>query len=261
MILCNWLAERTSDIQAGRPWRREMLMFKGNRNGFLCGLSAAAIAALALSGATAAKADTMFGYTGGLQYFIAPVSGVYDITAFGAQGGAGVAAAAVGGLGAEIGGDVTLIAGERLTILVGGEGGSLKNSSLAYAAAGGGGGSFVALGNLGGYAPLVVAGGGGGGGFSGGAGLKGAVGGGPGNFGAGGAGGAGSIPGAGAFDGGGGGGFNGAGGAGLRGQASGSGLGGGGFPGAGGLGAISPEMGIPFTGLSLRDRLDLLVFL
>ena len=73
-----------------------------------------------------------------------PTTGSYQILAFGAQGGN-----AAGGLGAEIGGDFTLTAGESLQIAVGGIGG------------GGGGGSFViSPGN----APLVIAGGGGGGG-------------------------------------------------------------------------------------------------
>jgi hypothetical protein len=81
--------------------------------------------------------------------FIAPTTGIYDITAFGAEGG-GVD----GGLGAEIGGDVTLTMGTTLTILVGGAGGA------GSAGGGGGGGSFVVASVS---APLVIAGGGGGG--------------------------------------------------------------------------------------------------
>ena len=55
-------------------------------------------------------------------------TGLYDITAYGAQGGNN------GGLGAKIGGDISLTAGETLDILVGGSRGVV----------GGGGGSYIA---------------------------------------------------------------------------------------------------------------------
>ncbi len=95
------------------------------------------------------RADTItYSYTGGAQSFAATTAGVYDILAYGAQGGG-----SGGGLGAQIGGDFTLIAGEVLTIDVGGAGG------YDGVAGGGGGGTFVATS---GGTPLVVAGGGGG---------------------------------------------------------------------------------------------------
>ena len=72
--------------------------------------------------------------TVGKTTYIVPVSGIYDITAWGAQGGAG--GVGVGGEGAEIGGHVSLTAGDQLTLLVGGSGGP---------GSGGGGGGGGAL--------------------------------------------------------------------------------------------------------------------
>ncbi len=87
--------------------------------------------------------------TDGIQYWVAPYPGKYRITAAGA---AGFAASASGGYGAVMRGDVTLLAGQKLKILVGQQGGTI----LTYG--GGGGGTFVATdANV----PLVVAGGGG----------------------------------------------------------------------------------------------------
>jgi hypothetical protein len=120
-------------------------------------------------------ASWIFDYTGAEVSFIAPTTGIYDITAFGAEGG-GVD----GGLGAEIGGDVTLTMGTTLTILVGGAG---------SAGGGGGGGSFVVASVS---APLVIAGGGGGGGFASG-GFGGGVGNNGGNGGGGSSGGVGGL--------------------------------------------------------------------
>ena len=135
-----------------------------------------------------------FNYTDALETFVVPTTGVYDITAYGAEGG-GI----YGGLGAEIGGAVTLSAGTSLTILVGGggaDGGGIANGS------GGGGGSFIVVGVLG---PLVVAGGGGGtggglgggigggGGVANGGGLGGGIDGGTGGSGGGGGGGGGFV--------------------------------------------------------------------
>ena len=94
-------------------------------------------------------------FTGAPVFVTVDTTGDYDIVAFGAQGG-GVNAVK-GGYGAEVGGTVHLTAGEKLEIVVGGQG-NFRTTS----AAGGGGGSFV-LANIGGtYQPLVVAGGGGG---------------------------------------------------------------------------------------------------
>ena len=112
--------------------------------------------ALAGTAAAAKTVNVEFQYTGNVVTFVTPQTGVYDITAFGASGGD--TKFSVGGAGAEIGGDVTLTAGETLTILVGGQGGSDPTNENG-AEGGGGGGSFVAGPGLN---PLVVAGGGGG---------------------------------------------------------------------------------------------------
>jgi hypothetical protein len=106
-------------------------------------------------------------YTGKLVTFEVPKTGLYQIVAFGAQGGSGAFAGFVGpgGRGAEIGGDFSLTAGEILQIAVGGRG-----ADLSFAPGGGGGGTFVVgPGNT----PLVIAGGGGGGGGRVGGGLPG----------------------------------------------------------------------------------------
>ena len=107
----------------------------------------ASAAAAAVMTASAADA-TDFIFTGAIDQWVAPTTGLYEILAFGAQGGNG------GGRGAEAGGDLMLNAGDILSILVGGQGGGAGRGNPG----GGGGGSFVALG----MEPLVVAGGGGG---------------------------------------------------------------------------------------------------
>jgi hypothetical protein len=83
-----------------------------------------------------------------------PTTGEYALDVFGASGG-GSAGGGVGGLGAEVSGDISLTAGETLTLFVGGRG-----QSIFIGGGGGGGGGFVFLG----ASVLAVAGGGGGGG-------------------------------------------------------------------------------------------------
>lgn len=189
--------------------------------------SAMSIAVFILSGASGARAAQIFDFAFvGISSFAAPLTGVYDITAYGAQGGAfnfysaqGFVQSGAGGLGAEIEGAVYLTAGQQLTILVGSAG--LAGQNINPTGGGGGGGAFVALGG----APLVVAGGGGGASFrtNGGAGLTGNSGGyGGGSGGAPGGNGGGGGRGGFLFGGGGGAGFYGNGG-------NGSGSGGGGF--------------------------------
>lgn len=158
--------------------------------------------------------------------FTVPQTGLYDILAFGAQGGTGASGGA-GGLGAEVGGDFLLTAGQTLTIAVGGAG-----SATSFTGGGGGGGSFVVLGST----ALVVAGGGGGGGYVG-------LAGGPGQVGTSGLAGGNGIGGNGTPGAGGAGGTDGAGGGGGGGGrrpdgsfASSGGGGGGGFDSAGGGG-------------------------
>jgi hypothetical protein len=119
-------------------------MIKSTRVLLLAGASALAILASA-----EASAET-FVFTGGVQSFTASVSGEYAVELLGASGGK--TAVGVGGLGAEVSGDVFLSAGEGLTLFVGGQGGT------GLDAGGGGGGSFV----FDGATVLAVAGGGGG---------------------------------------------------------------------------------------------------
>lgn len=109
--------------------------------------------ALLLCGLGPARAD--FVYTGKIQTYTVPTTGIYDITLAGAQGGA-VVSGGTGGEGAVVSGDISLNAGEVLQIVVGGQGGS----GAAASAGGGGGGSFVYV--TGASEPLIVAGGGGG---------------------------------------------------------------------------------------------------
>ena len=208
-------------------------------------IRAAAIGTLTIGAARQANADTI-SYSGAEVTYTAPVSGTYEITAFGAQGGSGTIGggqqpSSGGGLGAEVDAVFSLTAGDVLTILAGGAGsnGSLATNHNLGAGGGGGGGSFVfdtTAGSL-----LAGAGGGGGGtlvtGVAGGSGLAGTAGsnglGGNGSpNGTGGSGGTGGT--AGEFTGGGGG-YTSAGGGGAAG--SGSSFTGGGSGGAGGLGS------------------------
>src|SRR5690348_9174303 len=83
------------------------------------------------------------GRTGSVQTFTAPAAGIYHIVADGASGGAGSGGTVAGGLGAEIGGDFILTAGQVLNIYVGGSGANGAAVAGGGAAGGGGGGSFV----------------------------------------------------------------------------------------------------------------------
>jgi len=89
--------------------------------------------------------------TNGIQLWTVPTSGIYSIISSGASGGG-----PTGGKGAIIGGNVTLIQGEQLKILVGQVGAYVNDS---FKRGGGGGGTFVARSN---NTPLIVAGSGGG---------------------------------------------------------------------------------------------------
>jgi hypothetical protein len=114
-----------------------------------------------LASAALAAPPVVFTYTGSLVTFVVPATGPYQILAFGAQGGDLTvlnvgSTIGPGGLGAEIGGDFSLSAGELLQIAVGGAG--------SRGTGGGGGGSFVVGPD---NTPLVIAGGGGGGGIGG----------------------------------------------------------------------------------------------
>ena len=168
-------------------------------------LAGTSLLALSASLATAAAAPITFGYTGSVQTFTAPAAGSYDILASGAQGSSALGNA--GGLGAEIGGDFALNAGETLTIDVGGVGGNGVGSGVGGVAGGGGGTFVVAPGSV----PLVIVGAGGGAGYLAAAGAGGQTGtagsSGTNGGGAGGTGGGGGSAGTGAGGGGGGGGY------------------------------------------------------
>jgi hypothetical protein len=121
-------------------------------------LAGTALLGLVVSEPDAHAQRVDFNYTGKLVTYQVPVSGFYQILAYGAQGGNDITfsnSIGVGGLGAEIGGNFILTAGEILQIAVGGTG------SDGFIGGGGGGGSFV-VGP--GSTPLVIAGGGGSGG-------------------------------------------------------------------------------------------------
>jgi PEP-CTERM motif len=126
-------------------------MIKATKAFLLAGASALAI----LASAAEANAET-FNFTGAEQSFTASVSGEYAVALLGASGGNETDFSSVGGLGAEVSGDVFLTAGEDLTLFVGGQG----ESGLPVG--GGGGGSFVFHGTN----VLAVAGGGGGAAFT-----------------------------------------------------------------------------------------------
>lgn len=92
--------------------------------------------------------------TQGIQEWVVPQAGTYQIQVNGAQGGGD------GGLGARMQGEFNLTAGQKLFIAIGQQG----NGPVGSGACGGGGGSFVTTGNAT-YTtstPLIIAGGGGG---------------------------------------------------------------------------------------------------
>jgi len=106
-------------------------------------LAGGALLSVIVSAGGARATTIVFNTSGSIVSFTAPVTGVYDITAFGAQGGInGGISGPSAGLGAEAGGQFNLTAGQTLSILVGGQGG---NGSLLDGGGGGGGGSFVSL--------------------------------------------------------------------------------------------------------------------
>lgn len=98
-------------------------------------------------------------YTGGIVQVTIPTTGIYDITAAGAQGGSGTGSS--GGLGAVIEGDVLLNAGTVLDVVVGGQGNT--GAFGAEYAGGGGGGTFIYIDST--LQLLFAAGGGGGAGY------------------------------------------------------------------------------------------------
>jgi len=182
-------------------------------------LAGASLLALVAWDPAARAAPFDFTFTGNLVSFTVPVTGTYEIHAFGAQGGTGQGG---GGLGAEVVGDFSLTAGVVLQIAVGagGAGGGLSgtagaggtNGSGGKAGNGGGGGGFGPDGGGGNATNDNATGGGAFPGLAGGG--AGALGGGKGGFGGGGGGGGEGGGGGGGYSGGGGGGVTGGGGGG-----------------------------------------------
>src|SRR4051812_40806870 len=106
------------------------------RRYLLAGTSALAL----LMGLAEADATTIE-FSGSVDSFVVPTTGLYDIAAAGARGGG--ALNAFGGFGAIAGGDVFLTAGTTLSIAVGGFGRTGVNEGEIAFGAGGGGGTFV----------------------------------------------------------------------------------------------------------------------
>jgi hypothetical protein len=107
-------------------------------------LARVALLSVIVSAADAEATTIDFSSTGSIVTYTVPATGVYEINAFGAEGGvnSGIGGARSAGLGADASGQFSLTAGETLRILVGGQGG---NGSGVDGGGGGGGGSFVAL--------------------------------------------------------------------------------------------------------------------
>ncbi len=101
----------------------------------------------------------------GIQEWVVPASGEYEITAVGAGGGNGMNGPSqvsyTGGSGASLTGTFNLTGGTTIRIIVGQKGVNSFNQANWYGVGGGGGGSFVYINATDTY-PLIAAGGGGG---------------------------------------------------------------------------------------------------
>ena len=104
--------------------------------------------------------DGLVTLSSGVQQWIVPSTGTYEIEVAAAKGGTGNVSNYSGGNGARMRGDFQLTEGMVLNIVVGQQGTNGSSSSPA----GGGGGSFVYTGSIGGSGLYIAAGGGGGGG-------------------------------------------------------------------------------------------------
>lgn len=150
-------------------------------SGRLVGI-AAAVLALTAGVARAQPAGFIFDVTGHVRQYSVPDTGIYDLSAFGGQGGSVVFNATrtvrLGGLGAAAYGSFLLTAGDVLDVTVGGKGddgapirgavdsfpgGSFGQGGAGGGGAGGGGGSYVVRHAT--TTPLLIAGGGGGAGY------------------------------------------------------------------------------------------------
>jgi PEP-CTERM motif len=111
------------------------------------------VAVIVLFGVLSSSAQTGTDLFTGSETTVSLNPGLYDITAYGAQGGSANSGLGIGGLGAEMSAEFSFSGLTTLTLMVGGAG------EIAFGG-GGGGGSFVVNGST----PLIIAGGGGGGG-------------------------------------------------------------------------------------------------
>ena len=129
-----------------------------------------ALLVMGIATSVAHAAPVVFSYSGSIIKYVIATSGIYDITAYGAQGGTVWYIGSNGGYGAAIGGTLLLNAGQTLDIAAGGQGGLGGTSRTLGDSPGGGGGSFVVLEDGASFIPLIIAGGGGGAGYYGGGG-------------------------------------------------------------------------------------------
>jgi hypothetical protein len=121
-----------------------------------------------VSSGTSQAGSQTFNYTGSVQTFTAPATGVYTLEAWGAQGGNDPSNpnAIFGGRGGYAKGDVTLTAGQTIQVYVGQQGSGCMNSN--WRSTGGGGATDFRLtggnwnDNAGLLSRILVAGGGGG---------------------------------------------------------------------------------------------------
>jgi hypothetical protein len=103
----------------------------------------------AFNGTSTLQAQTTniwnFNYTGSIVQWTVPISGYYDVTAYGAQGGGWTGANRfyAGGRGTTIGGRFQFDQGEVLNILVGGTGQASQEPYYGFHLGGGGGGGSV----------------------------------------------------------------------------------------------------------------------
>ena len=95
----------------------------------------------------AANNEWNFSYTGNVQEFTAPYSGKYKLETWGAQGGSSAIAGALGGYGYV---EVALLKGEKLFIVVGGQGNSSGNGGYN------GGGDSISGGSGGGATHIAI---------------------------------------------------------------------------------------------------------
>lgn len=119
----------------------------------------------------------IFNYTGKMETFIPPVTGIYTFEVQGAQGG-NSSSGGTGGFGALVSGDFKLESGKSIYVFVGGQGKSVESGSIAGgfggggdigstsgSAASGGGASDIRVGGFDLSSRVIVAAGGGGGGW------------------------------------------------------------------------------------------------